>query len=792
MRLGFRKLLRDLWRSKGRTLLAVLSIFIGVFAVGAINGLRDLLPERMLGSYRATNPAPIDIMLNGGLSAEDLNNLAHTPGVSGIQGSTDLGAQWRKTADAPWRIASIVMRDYKHQPFNRLELLSGAWPTQDTVAVDVTAVESFGVPAYGTFTLKINDREREIKIGGVVRDLAITAPSFGGNASIYISQEMAENMFGWGRYARLSVQIPAFSSADAEAVVDRLKTQLEKMGSSIFYYQITPPDKHPAQDTINGIIMILSVMAILSLALGLFLVINTVNAIVAQQVPQIGVLKAIGGTTRQMMVLYLSGVLIYGLMALVLAVPFSALAASAATSMFLKVIAIPPDPEFRVSQPAVMQQAIIALLVPLLAAAWPVFAGVRITVREAISNYGIGAGFGKSLLDRLLSRVRFLPRTASLTIRNAFRRKGRVVLTEITLIMAGVVFIMVMSSAASFTYTINYVTDTLGLRVLVNFQRPYRIDEIMAVIDAQPKIDQAEMQLLQASTVFRKAEADKGEDVYVSAVRPDSTLIKLPVTAGRWLLPTDGHAVVLNRDRAEKLGVTAGDKVWLGLEGTDHKSEWTVVGIVFDLSSMQRTAYLPIGVYQREVGLVGRSSSVWATTLPDDGPTQLQVEKALREAFNASGLRVNNTLTATQNRSNVENQFGIITKMLMVMSILIAAVGAIGLAGTLSINVLERRREIGVMRAIGASSFTIAGIFIGEGLLLGLIAWAIAIPLSIPVGQAFSTVIGQVIKFDIIYQFSWNGVLTWLIIIVMLSVLGSLLPAIRATRVSVRESLTYE
>jgi putative ABC transport system permease protein len=493
-----------------------------------------------------------------------------------------------------------------------------------------------------------------------------------------------------------------------------------------------------------------------------------------------------------MMVLYLSGVLIYGLLALVLAVPLSALVANATVGMFLRVVAIPVDPVFRVSQQAVMQQAIIALLVPLLAALWPVFAGVRITVREAISNYGIGAGFGKSLLDQLLSRLRFLPRTASLTIRNTFRRKGRVVLTEITLIMAGIVFIMVMSSAASFTYTINYATDALGLRVLVNFQRPYRIDEIIAVINAQPNIDKTEMQTVQASTVFRQAEATKGENVFVSAVRPDSTLIKLSVIAGRWLLPTDGHAVVLNRDRAEKLGATVGDKVWLGLEGTDHKSEWTVVGIVFDLSSMQRTAYIPIDVYQRQVGLVGRSSSVWVSTLPDDGPTQLQVEKVLRDAFNASGLRVDNTLTATQNRNNVENQFSIVTKMLMVMSILIAIVGAIGLAGTLSINVLERRREIGVMRAIGASSFTIARIFIGEGLLLGLIAWTVAIPLSIPVGKLFSTVIGQVIKFEIIYQFSGNGALTWLVIIVVLSMLGSLLPAIRATRVSVRQSLAYE
>jgi len=792
MRIGYRKVLRDLWRSKGRTLLAVLSIFIGVFAVGTISSMNDLMPTRMVDSYSATNPAHIVILLNAGVTDDDITSLSHVAGVLGIEGSSSLDEQWRLTPDMPWRIGSFVMRKYEQQKFNTIELLNGAWPTKDTVAVDITAVESLGLPIQGTVTVKINDRERELRIAGVVRDLAIRSPAFGGNAMFYISQDMANTLFGWGRYSVLRAQIPAFSQQEADVVAGRLKLQLEKMGTSIFYYQIMPPDRHPAQDTINGIMMILSVMAVLSLGLGLFLVINTVNAIVAQQVPQIGVIKAIGGSTRQLLALYLSGVLAYGLIALLLAVPLAGLAANAATAAMLKLMAIPADPAFHFSRQAVIQQAIIALLVPLLAALWPIFSGVRITVRQAISSYGIGGGFGEGLLDRLLSRLRFLPRTASLTIRNTFRRKGRVVLTEITLILAGVVFLMVMSSAASFTYTINYLIDNVGLRVLINFQRPLRIDELLPVINAQPNIDKVEMELLQASTAFRNKDAEEGEDVFVYAVRPESTLLKLPVVAGRWLLPEDGHAVVLNRNRADKLGVTVGDKVWLSLEDTQHKSEWTVVGIVFDLSSMQRTVYVSLPVYQRDMGLVGRSTSAWLTTMPDNVATQLQVEKQLRDTLNARGMSVANTQTQIQNKQNAENQFGVVTKMLMVMSILIAAVGAIGLAGTLSINVLERRREIGVMRAIGASSFTIANIFIGEGLLLGLIAWAIAIPLSIPVGQAFSAVIGQVINFDIIYQFSWNGALTWLVIIVVLSVLGSLLPAIRATRVSVRQSLAYE
>jgi putative ABC transport system permease protein len=177
---------------------------------------------------------------------------------------------------------------------------------------------------------------------------------------------------------------------------------------------------------------------------------------------------------------------------------------------------------------------------------------------------------------------------------------------------------------------------------------------------------------------------------------------------------------------------------------------------------------------------------------PDTPATQLRVEKNLREALNARGLKVGGTQTGESIRVNNENTFGIITAMLLTMSALIAVVGAIGLAGTLSINVLERRREIGVMRAIGASSFQIARLFVGEGLILGLLAWVIAIPLSVPVGQAFSLVIGQVINFGVVYQFSETGALQWLIIVVVLSILGAALPAWRATRISIRESLAYE
>ncbi len=791
MRIGFRKILRDLWRSKGRTLLAVLSIAIGVFAVGTVSSMSDLVPARMVSTYRDTHPAHVTISLSGIVTNDDVARLARVPGVLDIEGIRELGARWQPAPNAALRDVVITIRpDYADQKLNTIELLSGAWPDRDGIAVERLTVDSFGAPRSGTLTLQIEEREREFKITGVVQDLEAAPPGFGGDPRFYMSPEMAETVFGVRGYSELRVQVPAFSEKAAQDAVDVLKTQLEKMGAPVFLYQIQPPDKHPLQDTINGIMLILNVMAILSLGLGLLLVINTVNAIVAQQVPQIGVMKAVGGTTRQMLSLYLSGVLVYGVLAVFIAVPLGIAVAADFSAGMLATLAIPPDPVFRVSNQAVLQQLIVGLLVPLLAALWPIYAGVRLTVREAVSSYGISAGYGKGLLDRLLARWRGLPRPLALILRNTFRRKGRVVLTEITLVMAGVVFIMVMSSAESFSQTLAFFSSSLGFKVQIYFQRPVRDEEAQAIIAAQPNVEHVEVQLFGGSTAYRGKDDAQGEEIYLFGVQPDSQLIKLPLIQGRWLLSADDHAVILTNDMAGKLGVQPGDPIWISLGG--RKIEWVVVGTVFDVSNRQRNVYVSRPVYAGEAGLTGRGTIAAVSTLPDDAATQLRVESQLREALDARGLRVGRTFTYEMIRVLNENVYGIITTMLLALAALIALVGAIALAGTLSINVLERRREIGVMRAIGASTPAIAGQFIGEGLLLGLLAWLIAIPLSVPVGQFFTLVMGGVLNLSILYRFSWNGALQWLMIIVVLSILGSLLPAMRAMRVSVRESLAYE
>jgi putative ABC transport system permease protein len=143
-------------------------------------------------------------------------------------------------------------------------------------------------------------------------------------------------------------------------------------------------------------------------------------------------------------------------------------------------------------------------------------------------------------------------------------------------------------------------------------------------------------------------------------------------------------------------------------------------------------------------------------------------------------------------RATNEWQFSLVTSMLLALSIIVAIVGAIALMGALSIGVIERTKEIGVLRAIGARSRTILGIFVMEGVLQGLFSWMIAVPISLLFSPFAAQAMGGVMfGATLDYQYNWLSVVIWLGIVLAISILASIMPARGATRISVRDSLAY-
>ena len=173
--------------------------------------------------------------------------------------------------------------------------------------------------------------------------------------------------------------------------------------------------------------------------------------------------------------------------------------------------------------------------------------------------------------------------------------------------------------------------------------------------------------------------------------------------------------------------------------------------------------------------------------------TQQRLMHNLRQAYNACHLEPAWLQSAAEARYEEQSQFNMVTYLLLAMAALAALVGSVGLMSTMSINVVERVREIGVLRAIGATSVAIVGLFSGEGVLVGVLSWLIATPLSYPGARLFSHAVGVAwMNVPLDFSYSAGGVALWLAAVTLLSALASLWPALRATRVSVRQALAYE
>ncbi len=451
---------------------------------------------------------------------------------------------------------------------------------------------------------------------------------------------------------------------------------------------------------------------------------------------------------------------------------------------------------FELSPLAIHAQVIIALVAPILASLGPLRTASRITVREAISNYGLRAE--ATLLDRLMAKIRHLPELLALTISNTFRHKQRVILTQITLVLSGLIFMTVMATRDTANYTFGDLLFSI-LRFDVNFatERPERVDRLEAIALAQQGVKAVEVWDLENATIrlADRPEEDDDKRAAVFGVPLPTNLYGPQMVEGRWLRPGDGNVVVLNQKLAADAGVGVGDTVTFKI-GVDKESDWLVVGLLFD-PIIGSSAHVPrdaFGLAQHERN---RASTIWIQAQNPERAAVLELARQLRTAYTDERVRLQagsvfGKDTSVEIIDGVMTQFAVIITLLATMAVLIGVVGSLALSGVLSLNVLERRREIGVLRAIGASSAAVGGQFIGEGLILGWLSWLIAWPLSIPAGQLMVSGLSASLGSTLVYQYTPTGPLIWLGIITVLAVAASGLPARSASRISVRESLAYE
>jgi putative ABC transport system permease protein len=180
------------------------------------------------------------------------------------------------------------------------------------------------------------------------------------------------------------------------------------------------------------------------------------------------------------------------------------------------------------------------------------------------------------------------------------------------------------------------------------------------------------------------------------------------------------------------------------------------------------------------------------TIAQHDGVFQTEVARALETQLAAAHLSgIIQTHAAI--RTLVAGLFSTLVLLLVVMALLFILVGGLSLTGAMSLNVLERTKEIGVLRAIGASNRNVVRIVLTEGVSTGLISWVLASLLAMPLSRALNDLIGtRMLSWPLAYTFPPVGILIWLGAVIVLAATASYLPARGATQLTVRDVLAYE
>jgi putative ABC transport system permease protein len=505
-------------------------------------------------------------------------------------------------------------------------------------------------------------------------------------------------------------------------------------------------------------------------------------------------MKAVGARASQVIWMYIGMVLFFGLLSLLVAVPLGAWAAYEFSGYIAWLVNFDLT-GFRIPPQALAVEIAVGLIVPLLAALYPVITGARITVNQAISTYGLGKGqFGIHIIDRLVEwltgKILALSRPIRISMRNTIRRKARLLLTLFTLILGGAIFIAVLSVHSSLLATLDEALTYWNYDVQIDFDHSHRIKEIERTALEVPGVVDAESWIGNTARRMRD-DGHEGPNIYVMGTPADTSMIQPTLLEGRWLLPDDENAIVVNTEVVkEEPDIKVGDEITLTIEG--REDTWHVVGLVKAVMT-GRIAYTNYPYFARYIRYIGQSGGVQIVAEHHSPEFQEQVARRIKEHFDSLGMQVQETETTASIRDSIEYQFNVIVFFLAFMSVLIALVGCLGLMGTMSINVIERTREIGVMRAVGASDGDVMKIVIIEGLVIGLISWLIGTILGWPIGKLLSDSVGLAfMEAKLTYEFAFGGAMLWLGIILLLATLASLLPAWNASRLSVREVLAYE
>lgn len=796
---------------RGRTLLVALSIFIGVFGVTMMVSITDLINRQLAEDLDSADISHVHIYVRaaGGQITLD-ENRAYLAQLGTLEHIVDIEGQ--AVYPVGWQTAGAAAGDFEDgtliaftEPFGMVDLepivrvTKGRYPQPGAgeIAVEQRFADEHGVAIGDTLVFDQaggSGAPWEI-VGFVLHPYFTIDPARRDQiqpfTAIYANYADAQRIAGFPGLSAIHVRYT--STEAAEAGQDALNQAITEQTPYVTSFTFTDdPENNYILNLIGDINGTLSMLGVLAMIIPAFLVANVINTIVVEQRKQIGTLKSLGATTGDTITIYAGMALVFGVIgtipALIIAAPLAGLVAQMMASMAFTYL-----DGIQFSATGLITGLMMGVLVPVLAAFVPVLNGMRVSIVEAMTDLGISSTWGRSRASRWIGNLP-LPLTVVQAISNLYRKKGRLVLTGLALTFAAAAFMGITAVYGALSEFIDDMFALYNYEIIIAPQDPQVTDSIRAALGAIEGVEAAYPGYSASAGVAGFESSDPltegSNQVTVTGIDPATPTLTFDLRAGTgWQDDPARAGIIVSHTVADNVGKALGDTLDLTIGGQTRA--FAIIGISdsgFDAIYMDWRTLAQMADFVDDAGnpLPGH---VYVTLdgnpSVDDVDAMIDVISAHLSADGIQATYINQPFIAETQAQQID-VFGM---MFNITSGIMALVGAIGLIATLSMAVFERQKEIGIMRSVGAGSFTILSQFLTEGVLVGVGAWIVAVPLSVALGFGFIAVL----PFDFV-EFAYPPQVLGLgfVGIVIISAIASLWPSLVASRKTVADILRYQ
>lgn len=789
MKIQLRKALQDLLSSPKRTLTVVFALLLGIWGVGTVVISYTILTRDLQSNYLQTLPAQAVFRSDefGKLNPQQIQNL---PGVETAE-FRDFSLHRIEVKPNVW----IPLWLYNVEDFDKIKLAkvfyqSGARkPTSGTIWIERDGRNVSYLDTDSIANVRIGNQLVRVPISGICFDPGQAPATQDAFIYAYTDAKTYQQLTRKSIHNRLLVRFKDVSSTEeVQQKALNLQSYFQKQRMPIRSLDIPKFNEHPHQWQLNTLLFLIGTIGLLAFLMGAVLVSQLMRSILISQIRQIGIMKAIGASRGQVFRIYLCMLLFIGAVAGIAALPLASLSGRAFSAFVASKLNFNILTTF-VPWPVYASLVAASLLLPVLLSLATLWKGTQTSVREALTDYGISSQVSFSGTG-FLSRWH-LPDSLVLAIRNTLRNKRRLVVTILTMALGVAIFDTGFNVRQSLWNLLQAQKEELNYDIQVVLNKAVSQEEALAPFKNLPNIQATELWVGGRGEIQSKLIAtDKGAGIV--ALPQQTHRLRLKMIEGRWLQKNPDIEIVINQQAwALYNHPKIGDKVVLNIGNATIEARLVGIAQQFDKAKV----YMAIQQYDAVANPDHTVNTLVIVAKNKAFPEVMTLKQEIEKSLASSDLDVAYVMSQAERVFIIYAHLNIILYTIVILSLLVLVVSAVGMASATGINIWERTREIGIMRAIGATPSQIYRLFVLEGLLVSVVSIVLGLILAYPLSRVAAVFFGDLMlgKNSVLeYAFSPMGFGITLVTTLVFGWLASRIPARSAIRISTREALAYE